>query len=140
MKNTAMAIRNEHPEKYDWWLSELESLGISPKTLNDLNDKREVSVRQGRVVEGEIGAIDEPVGVEQHQSFHVGECTRRRSSEPGTSGGVEPFVARRAAMRTSSRRAPMTSRPRPMGGAGSVGGKAVVRSARLAFVEVSVSE
>ena len=33
-----MAIRNEHPEKYDWWLSELESLGISPKTLNDLND------------------------------------------------------------------------------------------------------
>ena len=43
MKNTAMAIRNEHPEKYDWWLSELESLGISPKTLNDLNDKREVS-------------------------------------------------------------------------------------------------
>ncbi len=43
MKNITMAIRNEHPEKYDWWLSELESLGISPKTLNDLNDKREVS-------------------------------------------------------------------------------------------------
>ncbi len=43
MKNTAMAIRNEHPEKYDWWLSELESLGISPKSLNDLNDKQEVS-------------------------------------------------------------------------------------------------
>ena len=41
--NTTMAIRNEYPEKYDWWLSELESLGISPKTLNDLNDKREVS-------------------------------------------------------------------------------------------------
>ena len=56
------------------------------------------------------------------------------------SGGVESFVARRAAMRTSSRRAPMTSRPRPMGGTGSVGGEAVVRSARLAFVEVSVSE
>ena len=43
MKNTIMATRNEHPEKYDWWLSDLESLGISPKTLNDLNDKREVS-------------------------------------------------------------------------------------------------
>jgi hypothetical protein len=43
MKNTTMAIRNEHPEKYDWWLSELESLGISTKTLNDLNDKQEVS-------------------------------------------------------------------------------------------------
>jgi hypothetical protein len=43
MKNTAMAIRNEHPEKYDWWLSELESLGINPKSLNDLNDKQEVS-------------------------------------------------------------------------------------------------
>lgn len=43
MQITTMAIRNEHPEKYDWWLSELESLGVSPKTLNDLNDKREVS-------------------------------------------------------------------------------------------------
>ena len=43
MMNTTMAIRNEYSEKYDWWLNELESLGISPKTLNDLNDKREVS-------------------------------------------------------------------------------------------------
>ena len=43
MMNTTMALRNEYPKKYGWWLSELESLGISPKTLNDLNDKREVS-------------------------------------------------------------------------------------------------
>ena len=43
MMNTTMAVKHEYPEKYDWWLSELESLGVSPKTLNDLNDKQEVS-------------------------------------------------------------------------------------------------
>jgi hypothetical protein len=39
-----MATRNEHPEKYGWWLNELESLGVSPKVgSNELNDKQEVS-------------------------------------------------------------------------------------------------
>jgi flagellin-specific chaperone FliS len=38
-----MAIRKEYPERYDWWLSELESLGVSAKVLNDLNNIQEVS-------------------------------------------------------------------------------------------------
>ena len=39
----AMAIRRECTEKYDWWLNELESLGVSVKVLNDLNNIEEVS-------------------------------------------------------------------------------------------------
>ena len=39
----AMAIKKECPEKYDWWLNELESLGVSVKVLNDLNNIQEVS-------------------------------------------------------------------------------------------------
>ena len=38
-----MAIRGECPEKYDWWLNELESLGVSVKVVNDLNNIEEVS-------------------------------------------------------------------------------------------------
>jgi hypothetical protein len=39
-----MATKEEHPEKYGWWLNELESLGVSPKVCsNELNDKQEVS-------------------------------------------------------------------------------------------------
>jgi len=38
-----MAAKNEHPEKYGWWLNELESLGVSPKVCNELNDMKEVS-------------------------------------------------------------------------------------------------
>ena len=38
-----MAIKRECPEKYDWWLNELESLGVSVKVLNDLNNMQEVS-------------------------------------------------------------------------------------------------
>jgi flagellin-specific chaperone FliS len=38
-----MAIRKEYPERYDWWLNELESLGVSAKVLNDLNNIQEVS-------------------------------------------------------------------------------------------------
>ena len=33
--NTTMALRNEYPEKYDWWLSELESL--SRHTIRNIN-------------------------------------------------------------------------------------------------------
>ena len=37
-----MATRDEHPERYGWWLNELESLGIKYKEneLNDLNEIR----------------------------------------------------------------------------------------------------
>ena len=38
-----MAAKNEHPEKYGWWLNELEQLGASPKVCNELNDMQEVS-------------------------------------------------------------------------------------------------
>ncbi len=38
-----MATGRECPEKYDWWLNELESLGVSVKVLNDLNNIEEVS-------------------------------------------------------------------------------------------------
>ena len=39
-----MATKNEHPEKYGWWLNELESLGVSPKILSsELNDIQEAS-------------------------------------------------------------------------------------------------
>jgi hypothetical protein len=37
------SIKKESPEKYSWWLNELESLGLSVKKANDLNDIREVS-------------------------------------------------------------------------------------------------
>jgi hypothetical protein len=33
----------EYFDKKQWWLNELESLGISPKKTNQLNDKKEIS-------------------------------------------------------------------------------------------------
>ena len=33
----------EHPERYNWWLNELESLGISTLEKNGINNRREVS-------------------------------------------------------------------------------------------------
>jgi hypothetical protein len=38
-----MAPIEEHPERYGWWLNELESLGISAKRTNELNDLNEIS-------------------------------------------------------------------------------------------------
>jgi hypothetical protein len=38
-----MAAKDEHPERYGWWLNELESLGISAKRINELNDLKEIS-------------------------------------------------------------------------------------------------
>jgi hypothetical protein len=34
---------DEHPEKYDWWLNELDSLGISTSQKNGLNNQKEAS-------------------------------------------------------------------------------------------------
>jgi hypothetical protein len=31
----------EHPEKYSWWLNELESLGVDPLESNGLNNRKE---------------------------------------------------------------------------------------------------
>ena len=33
----------EHSEKYDWWLNELDSLGISTLEKNGINNRREAS-------------------------------------------------------------------------------------------------
>jgi len=38
-----MAIENEHPERYEWWLNELDSLGVTPNKVNELNDINEIS-------------------------------------------------------------------------------------------------
>jgi hypothetical protein len=38
-----MATKEEHPERYGWWLNELESLGISANKINELNDLNEIS-------------------------------------------------------------------------------------------------
>ena len=32
----------EHPERYGWWINELESLGLSVKKTNELNDLDEI--------------------------------------------------------------------------------------------------
>jgi hypothetical protein len=37
-----MATIEEHPERYGWWINELESLGISVKKINELNDLNEI--------------------------------------------------------------------------------------------------
>lgn len=42
-----MATKQESPQKVNWWLNELETLGISPKTRNELNDIQET----GRLTE-----------------------------------------------------------------------------------------
>ena len=37
-----MATKREHPERYGWWINELDSLGVGVKKTNDLNDLREI--------------------------------------------------------------------------------------------------
>jgi hypothetical protein len=43
IKRDNTSIKKEFPEKYSWWLNELNSLGLAVKKANDLNDIREVS-------------------------------------------------------------------------------------------------
>jgi hypothetical protein len=33
----------EHPERYSWWMNELDSLGVSTLEKNGINDNREAS-------------------------------------------------------------------------------------------------
>ncbi len=35
--------QTEHPERYGWWLNELETLGVKAKHKEELNDLPEVS-------------------------------------------------------------------------------------------------
>jgi hypothetical protein len=37
-----MATIREHPERYGWWINELESLGLSVNKINEFNDLDEV--------------------------------------------------------------------------------------------------
>jgi hypothetical protein len=37
-----MATRREHPERFGWWINELESLGLSVKKINEFNDLDEI--------------------------------------------------------------------------------------------------
>ena len=41
--NIIMATKEEGIQKDTWWLNELESLGVSPKVQNELNDIQETS-------------------------------------------------------------------------------------------------
>jgi len=38
-----MATKTEPVQKREWWINELESLGVSPNKTNELNDKKEIS-------------------------------------------------------------------------------------------------
>ena len=38
-----MATKQENPQEDNWWLNELEPLGVRVKVINDLNDIRETS-------------------------------------------------------------------------------------------------
>jgi hypothetical protein len=38
-----MATKQENPQEDNWWLNELESLGVRVNVINDLNDIRETS-------------------------------------------------------------------------------------------------
>ena len=40
---TIMATKLENPQKDSWWINELESLGVSVKVRNELNDIQETS-------------------------------------------------------------------------------------------------
>jgi hypothetical protein len=47
-----MAARDEHPERYGWWLNELQSLGISSNRINELNDLKEISSLAENIKQG----------------------------------------------------------------------------------------
>jgi hypothetical protein len=55
--------KREHPERYGWWLNELDSLGISTLQKNGINNRREASDLTGAVkqtlYEEYLGAYNE---------------------------------------------------------------------------------
>ena len=38
-----MSTKKEHPEKYGWWISELDSLGIKRIRRNDMKDRKQIT-------------------------------------------------------------------------------------------------
>ena len=47
-----MAAKDEHPERYGWWLNELQSLGISSNRINELNDLKEIRILAENIKQG----------------------------------------------------------------------------------------
>lgn len=43
MENVVISTKRENLEKESWWVNELESLGVSPKARNELNNIHETS-------------------------------------------------------------------------------------------------
>ena len=43
MTRSICMAKNEHPERYSWWLNELGSLGISTLDKDGLNNSKEAS-------------------------------------------------------------------------------------------------
>ena len=39
-----MATKDEHPERYGWWINELNSLGIERKTINEMDDHKNSAI------------------------------------------------------------------------------------------------
>jgi len=35
-------FQDEHPERYGWWINELNSLGVEPKKINGIDDLQEL--------------------------------------------------------------------------------------------------
>jgi hypothetical protein len=54
-----VAAKDEHPERYGWWLNELESLGISSNRINELDDLKVISSLAENIKQGQ----------EQHSSY-----------------------------------------------------------------------
>jgi hypothetical protein len=38
-----MSNKKEHPEKYGWWINELDSLGIKRIRRNDMKDRKQIT-------------------------------------------------------------------------------------------------
>jgi hypothetical protein len=43
LRNVLMSNKKEHPEKYGWWISELDSLGIKRIRRNDMKDRKQIT-------------------------------------------------------------------------------------------------
>lgn len=43
IKNITMATKRENVQKNSWWINELDSLGVSVKIRNELNNTQEIS-------------------------------------------------------------------------------------------------
>jgi hypothetical protein len=71
-----MATRSEHPEKYGWWLNELESLGVSTKRMNEFNDLKEIStltenIKHAFYMDYKLESYNRYDNIIQHERFNM---------------------------------------------------------------------